>query len=368
MTQPDETSPLSNNTERPPRFADDRHDKIVQFLRVVLEPGTAVELRAIKVNGNGTVTQLYSTDELDDLARYALDLSGRSKAVYFTLNPLGLPVLSEQRAANADDVLRRRWLLIDADPDRPGKMSSTITEKVDAWLVIERVRADLRTNGWPEPIVCDSGNGYHLLYQIDLPTEDGGLIRRVLHGLGDAFDTEGVHIDRMVFDPPRICKLPYTLACKGPSTTERPHRLARVVQMPAELNIVSQAQLKAIAALVETSGSTPAGHPGERPVVPPEDLAIVVKWARNYVKKMKPAVEGKGGDAETFKVVCTLENDYALPFEEAWPILMEWNDRCVPPWDEDELVRKWNYVEETSKGRRGAKIPSARIRHSLRPE
>jgi hypothetical protein len=339
----------------------------VKFLQVVLEPGTAVELRAIKVNGYGTVSRVYSTDELDDFARYALDLSSRCKGVYFTLNPLGLPVLSEGRSANASDVLRRRWLLIDADPLRPGTVSSTDAEKVDAWLVIERVRADLRTRGWPEPIVCDSGNGYHLLYRIDLPTDDGGLVRRVLYGLGDSFDTNGVKIDRTVFDPPRICKMPYTLACKGGNTPERPHRLACVIEMPAELNIVSQAQLEAIAAPVETSGSTPAGCPGERPVVPPELFATVVKLARNYVKKMKPAVEGKGGDAQTFKVVCTLENDFALPFEEAWPILLEWNNRCDPPWTEDDLVRKWEYSEASSKGRRGAKLPACIRRHLSRP-
>jgi hypothetical protein len=368
MTQLTDTSLKLDNTGEAPRYDSDRHAKIVQFLRVVLEPGTAVELRAIKVNGNGTVSQVYSTDELDDLARYALDLSGRCKGVYFTLNPLAPPVLSEGRSANANDVLRRRWLLIDADPLRPGTVSSTDAEKVVAWLVIQRVQAELRTRGWPEPIVCDSGNGYHLLYRIDLPTDDGELVRRVLHGLGDAFDTDGVKIDRTVFDPPRICKMPFTLACKGGNTSERPHRPAGVITMPAELNIVSQAQLEAIAAPADAPARTSAGCPGGRPVVPPEHLATVVKWARNYVKQMKPAVEGKGGDAQTFKVVCTLENDYALPFEEAWPILLEWNARCVPPWEEDDLVRKWDYAEQTSKGRRGAKILAARIRHSLRPQ
>ena len=106
-----------------------------------------------------------------------------------------------------------------------------------------------------------------------------------------------------------------------------------------------QAQLEALAGPVVTSSPMPDGYPDGLPVVPPEHLPQVVKWASNYVKWMKPAIEGKGGDAQTFLVICTLANDFALPFEEAWPILLKWNDRCDPPWDEDELVRKWNYAE-----------------------
>jgi hypothetical protein len=364
MTQLTERSPQPDHT------GDDRscaeyQAKIVQFLHVVLEPGTAVELRAIKVDGNGTITRLYSTDQLDDLARYALDLSGRCKGVYFTLNPLAIPVLSEGRSANASDVLRRRWLLIDADVAGKGKQSSTDAEKAEARLTIEIVQADLMVRGWPEPILCDSGNGYHLLYRINLPTDDGGLIRRVLYALAKSADSDKVKIDRTVFDPPRICKLPYTLACKGESTAERPHRLACVVKIPEELQVVTQAQLEALAGPAEQAEP---GFDGELLVVPPEHLAEVVKWASNYVKWMKPAVEGKGGDLRTFTVICTLANDFALPFEAAWPILLKWNNRCDPPWDEDDLERKWKYAESTCKGRRGSKIPSARIRRSLRPQ
>lgn len=364
MTQPAETSLQSDNTgeDRP---CADQHEKIVQFLRIVLEPGTAVELRAFEVQGEGTVTRLYSTDELDDLARHALDLSGRCRGVYFTLNPVdGCPVSSEGRSVKARDVLRRRWLLVDADVGAKGKQSSTDAEKVEARHAITMVQADLMLRGWPAPILCDSGNGYHLLYRIDLPTDDGGLVRRVLHGIGNTFDSKSIKIDRTVFDPPRICKLPYTLACKGESTADRPHRLACVVKMPAELQVVTQAQLEALAGPAEPAAP---GFDGELLVVPPEHLAEVCKWASNYIKWIPPAIEGKGGDRQTFTVVCTLANDFALPFEAAWPILLKWNARCDPPWDEDDLVRKWHYAESTCKGRRGSKIRSARIRRSLRP-
>jgi hypothetical protein len=232
--------------------------------------------------------------------------------------------------------------------------------------MIQDVRADLKLKGWPEPILGDSGNGYHLLYRIDLPTEESGLVRRVLHALAEAHDRHKVKIDRTVFDSPRICKLPYTLACKGGNTPDRPHRLACVVKMPAELQVVTQAKLDALAGPVDTSGNSQDGSLGERPVVLYEYLPLVVQWASNYVKWMNPAIEGKGGDAQTFKVICTLENDFALPFEATWRILLKRKDRCDPPWDEDELVRKWNYAEATAKGRCGTKL-LRRIRRQLKP-
>ena len=72
--------------------------------------------------------------------------------------------------------------------------------------------------------------------------------------------------------------------------------------------------------------------------------------------------EGHYGPFEWIKVLCS------AGCLAAWPILLEWNARCGPPWTEDELVRKWDYAEQTSKGRRGKKILAARIRHSLRPQ
>jgi hypothetical protein len=101
---------------------------------------------------------------------------------------------------------------------------STDAEKVDAWETIRAVRSYLDTEGWPAPVLADSGNGYHLLYRIDLPTDDCGLVQRVLQKLACRFDSDAVKIDQKVFNPSRICKLYGTLARKGDHTPERPHR------------------------------------------------------------------------------------------------------------------------------------------------
>lgn len=355
---------------------DDR-GKLEAFLRLVLQPGTAVELRAIGSRSAGRWICRFPAEQVSDITEFALAHSGLARGVYFTLNPLHPPVLSSGNSATKKDVLRRRLLLIDADPERPGQVSSTDSEKGGSRQLIQRVRDYLREKGWPEPILCDSGNGYHLLYRVDLPTEDGGLIQRVLHALGDTFDTDSVKIDRKVFDPTRLCKLPYTLVCKGPNTPERPHPPSCVLDMPSELLPVTVEQLEAIAGPlsseqhkegeIKAKNGLPDIQSNGRPVVPPKHVDWVSRRARAYLEKVPPAVEGQGGDRATFAVACILENDFALPFSVAWPLLLEWNKKCKPPWEEKDLLYKWEQAVKTSKGPRGAKIEYDYIRRALIP-
>ena len=62
-----------------------------------------------------------------------------------------------------------RNLLIDLDPIRPEGISSTDSEHEAALEMAQIIRADLENEGWPEPLVGDSGNGGHLVYPLDLP-------------------------------------------------------------------------------------------------------------------------------------------------------------------------------------------------------
>ena len=94
------------------------------------------------------------------------------KAAYFSLNPLkplaDLPLnpallASSRDAAGDSDIERRMWLLVDCDPPRPKGTNSTQAEKDAAREQVERIREWLRSHGWPEPLIADSGNGWHLL-------------------------------------------------------------------------------------------------------------------------------------------------------------------------------------------------------------
>jgi hypothetical protein len=91
----------------------------------------------------------------------------------------------------------------------------------------------------------------------------------------------------------------------------------------------------------------------------PDDEAAL--RARAYLKKVPPAVEGQGGDRQTFCVACVLVRDFDLSLDEALPLMLEWNARCSPPWTEEGLVRKLE-AADALEGPRGSKLrpPSSR--------
>lgn len=79
------------------------------------------------------------------------------------------------------DVLKRDWLIIDCDPTRlddsgrpipAAKIAATDAEVERAKEVAKVIRTFLESEGWPKPLVCFSGNGFYLLYRIDLPNDE----------------------------------------------------------------------------------------------------------------------------------------------------------------------------------------------------
>jgi hypothetical protein len=65
-----------------------------------------------------------------------------------------------------------------------------------------------------------------------------------------------------------------------------------------------------------------------------------VRRARAYLARIEGAVSGQRGHDRTFRVACLLTQRFGLSFAEAWPLLLEWNERCHPPWSERELIHK----------------------------
>jgi hypothetical protein len=238
----------------------DEAARLAGWLRLLAEPGQVVELRALEVSQQYGRAQTVAGffDDLDAMARAALQLTRQAEGVYFTLNPLD-PALKARRAnrvatAKTGDqaadkhVLRRRWLLIDCDPVRVSGVSSTEAEKRLGGEATSEIRDWLRTAcGWPDPVFADSGNSYHLLYRIDQPRDDDGLVAALLKALAARFDTDTVKVDVSVFNPARICKLYGTWARKGENLPERPHRPSRIVESPTSPWPVQTDQLRELA-------------------------------------------------------------------------------------------------------------------------
>src|SRR5215212_2198073 len=232
--------------------------KMRRAVEILSEPGAVVELRALKQRG-GAVAGGYF-DNPGALARQAAKLDEQGYTAYVTLNPAKPALLA--RASNRvergraektsdKDVVRRRWLLVDADPVLPAGISATNAEKEEAFRRAREVYGYLRGRDWPEPVAGDSGNGAQLLYAVDLPNdaESLALVRGVLEALSFKFSDARVKIDTSVFNAARISKLYGTTARKGDSTEERPHRASRLLKVPEERKEVSRKQLEILAAL-----------------------------------------------------------------------------------------------------------------------
>lgn len=62
--------------------------------------------------------------------------------------------------------------------------------------------------------------------------------------------------------------------------------------------------------------------------------------ARRYLDTISGAVSGNGGHNDTFRVAMVLVQDFALSTSEAKTLLIEYNQRCSPPWSEKEIDHK----------------------------
>ncbi|MGI8427638.1 MAG: YfjI family protein [Actinomycetota bacterium] len=274
---------------------------IRQALGALSEPGQVIELRILRARH----TRSGYFDELDRAAEAAAKLNGTA-SVYMTLNPCD-PVLLARgvnriveypEATTSDrDILRRVWFPIDLDPVRPAGVSSTEAEHEAAIARAREVFGHLRSEGWPKPLVADSGNGAHLLYRIALPNdaESTELLKRCLQALALRFGDDLVSVDEKVFNAARIWKVYGTIACKGDNTPERPHRQAKLLRVPDELGVVSLDKLIALAGTVPKPSQGDARYSGG-------ERFDLDRWIPDHGLDVAGSIEWSGGRKWIFRV------------------------------------------------------------------
>lgn len=236
------------------------------------------------------------------------------RGVYVTVNPVNPDLLA--RAVNrlrpagrnpttADtDIVRRRWLLIDCDPRRASGVSSSNAEHESTLDKAREIRDGLSSLGWPDPVLTDSGNGAQLMYRIDLPADDGELVRRVIGEIAKA-SSEQVAIDTSVHNPARIWRLPGTMNCKGDSIPERPHRMARILNEPQDIVPVSLEQIQDIVSYQGKDTQADVPDDERKHIMPAFDLD---SWIAQYCSELGSPQPWKGGRKWLFPV---------CPFNEA---------------------------------------------------
>jgi hypothetical protein len=234
--------------------------EIARTYELLFKPRQVVELRAFKERE--TLSGYF--DDGKALTREASKLDRRGYSVYVTLNEINPALLAramnrtrkvyKEPTTSDSDVGRRRWLPLDFDPGRPSGVSATDTEKEAARRRVLEVRKYLRRRGWPEPILADSGNGYHLLYAVDLPndTESLDLIKGILEAISFRFSDKAVEVDTTTRNAARIWKLYGTTAHKGDDVPVRPHRPSKVLEVPGTLPTVNREELGAVSMMRPT--------------------------------------------------------------------------------------------------------------------
>lgn len=185
----------------------------------------------------------------------AVDREPETTAVYVTVNSVRSDIrhasemnriLPPGTATSAADIEHFSFLLLDIDPERPAGESATEDEQLAAKSRAYDIRECLADQGLPRPALICSGNGYYLLYAVNLPASDAGLIKAVTQGLSLRFSDSLVKLDDAVHNPDRIMRVPGTWNRKGPGTAERPHRLCEVIELPERREVTREQLLSLI--------------------------------------------------------------------------------------------------------------------------
>lgn len=71
------------------------------------------------------------------------------------------------------------------------------------------------------------------------------------------------------------------------------------------------------------------------------DILTRIARARSYLARLDPAVAGNGGHNRTMYAAACLVQKFGLTTEQAWPLMLEFNDtKCSPKWTARELLHK----------------------------
>lgn len=219
-----------------------------------------VEIRLLKKNAKPYSGYFTNIDViLSELKKFYDD----NYHVYFTLNEVHPSCYNKiQRdklqmggsTTGDDQISKRTCLFIDFDPVRIPDTSSTNAQLKESARRALDVEKFLSEYGFPEPIHGLSGNGCHLLYDIDIPNNDKTkeTFKRFYNTIAGLFSDRMIDIDKSVFNASRIGKVFGTYARKGANTEEAPHRLSKITSIPKDRKKVSLTSIMIVANLLPT--------------------------------------------------------------------------------------------------------------------
>ena len=301
--------------------------EVERSLRLLVTPGSTFEIRVLGEERGHSVTWSGYFRDPATAAKAIGPIERHAKGVYFTINPVKTELFAKcadrlgrpgKGGTTGDQhIVKRTRLLIDIDAERPAGISATDEEREAALQLASEIEHALHDLGWPDPVKADSGNGGHLVYAIDLPAEDDGLVQRVLDKLGTLWncrvDGVGLKVDTSVFNPARISKVYGSVSRKGDPVDGRDHRTARILTAPDDLAAVTREQLEALAGPPPAKVIAPPRSESKHRAGDPLPTLDVPSW----LAKHGITVKGTGPNKDGGTIYeSTVINEY---LEEAYP-------------------------------------------------
>jgi len=298
-------------------------------------PGYCVEVRATGLQANSRAWEGYAAGAVvgyfNDYASFAAAVSSLDKltckGIYIKCNPLKPELLARannrlkgatfDNCAKEVDVAYRHWLRLDLDPVRASGISSTQAElqaSVDlARFIVERMEQD----GWGKGIVAISGNGADVLYKINLPVDatSKDTLRSTLAYFAERFNTPAVKVDAQLISAIIDTKVYGTVARKGDSTADRPHRRSQILDIPGEYKLVTDYLIKPQPKVVKSNQRSFNDVPTLAQVeewlsVLPNPVGGYDEWV-NILKSVHSAYPGDDGLALCEKYIPGTEGEVA---------------------------------------------------------
>lgn len=295
---------------------------IQRGVRLLFKPGQLIEFRVKRADESW---RGFYYDNHKELAQSVLRLDSDPRVVslYYVINAVR-PNLPKQRGITVnpdaaqvdilldgptqqltsnDDVETFNWLFIDVDTtrvphlletdkkefDRIQHEPSTKEEKASAEVIAKSVAEFLvEEKKWPQPLLGDSGNGFHILAKVNLlnSAHNKNILIDCLKALAAKFDAPAAGIDASVFNPARLTRAYGTTTRKGTNTEERPYRQNKLFEPRTTIGEVSLEQMLNLA----TEISAGRRKDDERPETVEEFEPL--DWIEHYAEQGAWTVEG----------------------------------------------------------------------------
>lgn len=228
-------------------------------------------------------------------------------------------------------------MVLDVDPRNGGNES------------LELLCSDL---GWqlPEPTVQTGGGGRHYYFR----AAEGSDPRRGW-GVGSSPPRTSIIVSPGIelLCGQHYVVLPYSPHRSGGQYVCRGETADAGLLAPLLSFLQERERDRAAEALPCDPVSVPAGCPvlGAGPAG--VSVGAPAARARAWLAKRSPAISGQGGRAHTSATAAKLVIDFALPIEDAYQLLLAWNQTCVPPWPASQLqeIVEWAAARPGDRGR-----------------